>query len=52
MLKKGYEKHGGKKAVRNILHLRTNPEKGVYGAALNEYWMSITEYKIQEDTDL
>ena len=52
IFRKGYEKHDGEKAVQKILYLRTNPEKGVYGAALNEYWMSMTEYKIQEGTDL
>lgn len=49
---KGCEKHGGEKAVQKNLCLQTNHEKGVFGAVLNEYWMNVTEYKMQEDTDL
>lgn len=52
LFRKGYEKHDGEKAGQNILYLWTNPKKGVYGAALNEYWICRTEHKIQEDTDL
>lgn len=48
----GYEKHDGEKTVQKNLYWQTNSEKGVYAAALNEYWMSMTEYRIQKDTDL
>ena len=52
IFRKGYEKHDGEKAVQKILCLWTNHEKRVYEAALGEYWKSMTEYKIQGDTDL
>lgn len=52
IFRKLYGKHEGEKTVQKIVSLRTSPEKGVHGAVLNEYWMSMTEYKIQEDTGL
>lgn len=52
IFRKGYGKHDGEESVQKIVYLRTSSENGVHGAALNEYWMSMTEYKIQEDTDL
>lgn len=52
IFRKGYEKHDREKAVQKILYLWTNHEKKVYEAALSEYWKSMTEYKIQGDTDL
>lgn len=52
IFRKGYEKHDQEKAVQKILYLWTNHEKKVYEAALSEHWKSMTEYKIQGDTDL
>lgn len=52
VFRKLYEKCEGEKAVQEIVYLWITPEEGVHGAVLNEYWMSMTEYKIQKDTDL